>query len=404
MPQYDAIVIGGGPAGATAACLLAEAGWSTALLERQIFPRGKVCGEFLSASNWPLLERVGMADALAERGGPAIRRVGLFAGPAVLSAALPVPKVGGPAWGRAIDRSKLDSWLLQRARAAGAEVHQPATATHVERRGQQLICKANVPEDRASIEMAAPIVVAAHGSWSVGPSGTGLPERPARPGDLLGFKAHFRSANLPPDLMPLVCFPGGYGGMVTTDEGRLSLSCCIRRDKLQRLARKPGQAAGAAVLEHIKKTTVGVARALASAELVDHWLAAGPIRPGVRWRYSSGVLRVGNAAGEAHPAVAEGISMALQSAALAAGCLIQAGHDADAATLESAGRQYAALWKRQFAPRVHAAAAIAHWAMRPALVGASMPLLRALPTLLTWGAYTSGKTMPLPFSAQAVHS
>ncbi|HTJ02570.1 MAG TPA: FAD-dependent oxidoreductase, partial [Methylovirgula sp.] len=48
---YDAIVIGAGPAGATSALALARRGWSVALIEKTLFPRRKVCGEFISASN-----------------------------------------------------------------------------------------------------------------------------------------------------------------------------------------------------------------------------------------------------------------------------------------------------------------------------------------------------------------
>ena len=60
--RYDALVIGGGPGGATAALLLARAGWSVALVERKTFPRRKVCGEYLSATTLPLLEHLGVAE------------------------------------------------------------------------------------------------------------------------------------------------------------------------------------------------------------------------------------------------------------------------------------------------------------------------------------------------------
>ena len=57
-----------------------------------------------------------------------------------------------------------------------------------------------------------------------------------------------------------------------------------------------------------------VADVLTRAEVSGEWLAAGPIRPQVRSCGQDGVFLLGNAAGEAHPIVAEGISMAIQSA------------------------------------------------------------------------------------------
>ena len=50
---FDAVIVGAGPAGSTAAILLARAGWRVALVERQTFPRRKVCGECIAASNLP---------------------------------------------------------------------------------------------------------------------------------------------------------------------------------------------------------------------------------------------------------------------------------------------------------------------------------------------------------------
>ena len=87
--NYDALVIGGGPGGAAAALLLARAGRAVVVVERKAFPRRKVCGEFLSATSLPLLDDLGVGEAFRRAAGPDVRRVGLFAGSAVLTADLP---------------------------------------------------------------------------------------------------------------------------------------------------------------------------------------------------------------------------------------------------------------------------------------------------------------------------
>ncbi len=219
------------------------------------------------------------------------------------------------------------------------------------------------------------------------------PRRSPRPADLLGFKAHFAEGNLPPGLMPLLAFPGGYGGMVHCDGGRVSLSCCIRRDWLKCLQMRSGGDAGETVFAHIRDSCHGVRIALEGAKREHAWLAAGPIRPGIRRRFRGGFFRVGNAAGEAHPAVAEGISMAMQGAWLLAEHLIRWKRSGGGVrNLDRVNAAYSADWRRQFAPRIHASSVIAHWAMKKQAVAAILPLLHWFPGFLTWGARFSGKS------------
>jgi flavin-dependent dehydrogenase len=131
---------------------------------------------------------------------------------------------------------------------------------------------------------------------------------------------------------------------------------------------------------------------LAGATRAGPWLAAGPIRPGIRVRPCGGLFLVGNAAGEAHPVVAEGISMAMQSGWLLAEHLTAwRRRSGRREALVAVGAAYARAWRRSFGPRIWTAAAVAAWAMHPTAVASSLPLLRRLPSVLTWGARFSGK-------------
>ena len=401
--DHDAIVIGGGPAGTTAALLLARAGWSVALLERKAFPRRKVCGEYLSATNLPLFDQLGIGDLFRDLAGPPVRKVALFAGRTIIEANLPRPPQGDADWGRGLAREHLDTWLLNQCRLEGVEIWQPWTVDDLSEDANLYHCQARSVETQVSKMIHAPIVIAAHGSWEPGRLPTQAARGPAKPADLLAFKAHFLNSALPEGLMPLLAFPGGYGGMAHTDGGRVSLSCCVRRDQLTRLrAVDPGQA-GESVLAHIQASCLGVRNALASAQRDGAWLAAGPIRPGIRLRCDGGIFPVGNAAGESHPVIAEGISMALQSAWLLCGPLIAWRRNGGGrAALAQVAQRYTQAWRHAFAPRLRTSMVLAEWAMRPALVACALPVLGCFPGLMTSIARLTGKaTLILPHQPEA---
>jgi len=196
----------------------------------------------------------------------------------------------------------------------------------------------------------------------------------------------------------MLVFPGGYAGMVHTDNGRVSLSCCIRRDQLKRSReRAPGRSAGEAVLQHIEESCRGVREALTPARVDGPWLSAGPIRPGIRRRAADGLFFAGNIAGEAHPIIAEGISMAMQSAWLLANRLIATGPEAAGGNAAAdVGRAYAADWSNSFAFRLRASSLFANILMRPGAGTIAAPIVRQFPAILTLGARLAGKARSLP--------
>ncbi len=399
---HDAIVIGAGPAGSAAAILLARAGWSVALVERQDFPRRKVCGECIAASNLPLLHDLGIGPALASLAGPELRHVALMQRGQTVAAAL--PRAGDPrfAWGRALGRETLDTLLVERARACGVQVLQPWSVVALAGGAGQWRCRLRAASTHDAMEVRAPLAIAAHGSWETLAGERERRRDRRRTSDLFAFKANFRGGTLAPGLLPVLCLDGGYGGMVVADGALTTIACCVRRDRLEQLrAAAPGCNAGECVDAWLRAQCSGVRAALDGAVLDGAWLASGPIDPGVRLQAGDTLLRVGNAAGEVHPIIGEGISMALQSAALLATRLATRAPGAAAAGVDALAAAYARDWRRRFVPRLRLAAAFAHAAMHPASARLLMQAARRFPGLLTQGARWGGKTSSIAIARGA---
>ncbi len=385
----DAVIVGAGPAGSAAAILLARAGWSVTLVEKEVFPRRKVCGECLAASNLPLLDDLGIGGAFNAVAGPALRRVALMSGERTITADLPRPAAGTDHWGRALGRETLDVLLLERARAVGVEVLQPWSVQAIDGVPGDWQCRINAMPQGQSKVLRARVAIDAHGSWEALPSARQVERRTPRPADLLAFKANFRNADLADGLLPVLAVDGGYGGMVVADDGLATVACCIRRDRLEacRLA-TPGVRAGEVVEAYLQAQCRGVRIALQPATRTGPWLAAGPLNPGVRVDAAGGPFRIGNAAGEAHPIIGEGMSMALQSARLLTHCLLAHGKPNGAAMAQQRdlARRYATQWRRQFEPRLLFAASFAHLAMQRHTTMLLVGLAQAWPGMLTLGA------------------
>jgi flavin-dependent dehydrogenase len=407
-PQFDAIVIGAGPAGSAAAILLARAGWAVALVERQAFPRRKVCGACIAASNLPLLVTLGIGAAFDAVAGPALRQVTLLRGDGAVTAELPAAATATESqrWGRALGRETLDALLLDQARAAGAQVLQPWAVQGIQGSAGAWHCQVRAMDTATVLRLRAPVLIDAHGSWEDLPSAL-TPRRLARDaGDLFAFKASFHTAALRPGAISVLALDGGYGGMVVADGGLTTVACCVRRDRLSGLRdAAPGLRAGDAVQAWLLRECRGVRQALHGAQRDGPWLASGPLAPGVRVSAQDAMFRIGNAAGEAHPILGEGMSMALQSAQLL--CTQLLAESSTPAALDTAAfariqRRYASAWQDQFAMRLRVAAAFAQLAMRPRGAALLMGLLRHWPGLLTNGARLGGKVrLPRPATAAA---
>ncbi len=119
MKEYDLLIVGGGPAGASAAYWGAKQGMSVAVLEKKSFPRDKTCGDGLTPRAIRQLDEMEILPKLAH----CQRHIGLRAraNKKVLEIKWP-SHPDYPSWGLCVRRSELDELVLNAARSQGAEI------------------------------------------------------------------------------------------------------------------------------------------------------------------------------------------------------------------------------------------------------------------------------------------
>lgn len=344
------VIIGGGPAGASAAIGLAHAGWRTTLLEARAFPRVKVCGEFISPAATDILESIIPPDALRAVGARMVDQLIFELGPRTARWRMP-----RPAW--ALSRHALDEAMLSRAAQAGVRVLQPASVLSVEHQTDQVRVRGSQGED-----LQADLVIHADGCGRHDPAGP----TPARPG-VLGHKCHLR---IPGGLegLHMRSAKGAYVGLVEVEQGLATCALVARRELI---ARHAGDAD--AMLKSLWPAYQPAWRT-AAGEL-GAWLACPVgasryIEPG-----HPRSLRIGNAAAAVEPVGGEGIGMALWAGTTLAGLLGPG--SADSATIAQVRRAFGAAYRARLRFRIPACRLAAEVLMRPRLAGLLWPLLWA---------------------------
>jgi menaquinone-9 beta-reductase len=129
---YDVAVVGAGPAGAMMAWRLAKRGAQVVVLDREQFPREKVCGDFIEPRGLRLIEAMGGAAALAGTAPLPITHVAIFLeGRIAYRNAIPFygKTKGLPPHGYIVPRRQLDIRLVEAAQKVGVTVQESCAVT-----------------------------------------------------------------------------------------------------------------------------------------------------------------------------------------------------------------------------------------------------------------------------------
>jgi menaquinone-9 beta-reductase len=212
--EWDAIVIGAGPAGSVAAHGIAAAGARVLVVDRSDFPRWKVCGCCISAWAAAMLRGAGLSAAL--RCGVPLEGLRVAARGAEARI-----RIRG---GCVLSRARLDAALLGAAASQGASfLHASALV-----RGGSVLVRAGAE----SAEVRASAVIAADGLQ--GSSLREAPEFAARVSgrSRIGLGAVLAGdalplGELPPGIISMSCAPAGYAGMVRMEDGSIDVAAAV---------------------------------------------------------------------------------------------------------------------------------------------------------------------------------
>jgi geranylgeranyl reductase family protein len=212
MEIFDVAIVGGGPAGSSCAAFCALAGLRTLVLERENFPREKVCGDCLNPSCWPVLERLGLAQRVRDLPHSKLASVEFIAidGHKVI-VDLPI----GDNCELSVKRSLFDDLLLKRARDLGAHVCDGTTVTALAHSGNWKI------EPSTGESFSARTLIGADGRNSTVARLCNLLPRPAR--ERVALQAHIPLPRNFGRRVVLQFLREGYSGQAPVNETELNL-------------------------------------------------------------------------------------------------------------------------------------------------------------------------------------
>jgi flavin-dependent dehydrogenase len=297
MSQDEVLVLGGGVAGCAAGIALARKGHRVTLIERELAPKHKVCGEFLSAEALEDLHALGVD--VASLGAVPLGHVRLASAGRAAEAPLPFAAAS-------LTRKALDTALIAEAVAAGVNIERGRSVEALDR---AVSGGWKITLDDGSTHKAATVFLA------TGKHDLRGHKRPEDPKRWVAFKMYFKlapgqAAELA-GTSELMLYPGGYCGIQPVEDGMANLCCVVQQRYLPQGANR-----WESFLAKVQQECPHLATRIAGAEpLLDKPLAITHIPYGyLRRTTDEGLYCIGDQAAVIPSFTGDGISIALHTA------------------------------------------------------------------------------------------
>jgi geranylgeranyl reductase family protein len=311
--QREVVIVGGGPAGASTAALLAQRGHDVLVLDKARFPREKPCSEYASPALIDVLDRLGARPAYEAEGPVRLRGMDVYS-PEGRPVRIEYPQTDGPRHALTMSRSRLDPLLLRHAQGCGAEVREGVRVRRLLREGGTVCGVVAAGRDGEEALIAARLVVGADGLHSV--VGRELGVRAARAWPRrLGLVGHYEGVEgLGDEYGEMHVQRWGYCGIARLPNGLTSVGMALDMRRYRGTARSRDE-----MFEEALGMFPALRAHLRGARRAGAVRGIGPIARRVSRTEGDGWALAGDAAGFTDPFTGEGIYRAVRSGELLAG-------------------------------------------------------------------------------------
>lgn len=312
-------IVGAGPAGASLAVRLAEKDFEVLLIEREKFPRHKLCGEFISPECLAHFAELNVLDEMLAVGGDRISKT-IFYSQSGKSVSVSSDWFGVKSQGAlSISRAEMDLRLLEKAKRLGVKVLEETQIVGLLNEGEKIIGVKARFENRETTEIFADLIIDATGRANVlgkliGKTKIQNLKLKTQNSKLIGFKTHLENVNLKRGVCEIYFFRGGYGGLSFVENNLANHCFLMKAEAVKHFKGDADRIVNELIFENPRARET-----MTDAKPVLDWLAVSVDGFGAKsLSPAKNVFSVGDAAAFIDPFTGSGMLMALESARILA--------------------------------------------------------------------------------------
>jgi flavin-dependent dehydrogenase len=359
-PKPKITIVGAGPAGTSLAIRLARQNVPVTLIEREKFPRHKLCGEFISPECLEHFRDLEVLDEMITRGGDRITKTIFYSENGKNVTISSEWFNGNPDGALGLSRAEMDLRLMERAKDLGVRVLPESAVTGLLFDNQN-VCGVEVRNGIGKTEkIFSDLTIDATGrakvlskladkeiSRQVAKEQRKKKEfqnpKSKSQKRLVGFKVHLKNVYLPPGRCEIYFFRGGYGGLNYVEDGLANHCFLIKADIVKEFKGDVDRILNEVIFQNDRAREM-----MKDAEKTFDWLAVSVDGFGVKnLSPAKNLLTVGDAAAFIDPFTGSGMLMAFESAQILAEVIVE-----DQSAFEAIAGRYQILHRSRFQKRL----------------------------------------------------